>query len=349
MYRKIMLRMLSIALISVCFFAPGCSEWTEPEAANFYPQDPAVGTSHSYSEMYYENLRTYRKSPHKLFVGWFGGWSGYGNGVPGQGALVRLPDSIDMVCLWLFTGNGNPIENFHRDADEFHRRGSKTVMCWSARNIGDGVTPQEWKGREDELYGSSWEEAIPKYAQAIVDTCVRYHIDGFENDMEGSGPLIQNKEQTNLFLRELIKRFRIAHEEHPDDCAGIVTIDIPIWSSYVNQFYPILENDVLEDLYLIQWQSYTELDRSMSSYFTNIHDQNPEMFETVMKKSIITATFERGDTDKNRLKTGILYGHKYYGVEPAGYGAYHIEYDFSNNSYAYVRECLGLANPSVTE
>lgn len=346
MNKKVILRVLSVLLCAT--YCCGCSDWTEPQAENFLETSPDKGNAFSYSEKYYENLRNYRKSPHKLMVGWFGGWSGYGNSVPGQGALVTLPDSLDLVCIWLFTGNGNPIENFHRDVDEFHRRGCKTLMCWSARNLGDGVTPPEWKGRETELYGEG-DEGIANYAQAIVDTCVKYRIDGFENDMEGSGPLITNQHQTNLFLRELMDRFEKAHQEHPEDCAGIVSIDIPVWWSYVSKHYPILENDVLERLYMIQWQSYTELDGSMSSYFSKIHDANPEMFETVMKKSVLTATFERGDVDKARLKTGIQFGHEYYGVEPVGFGAYHIEYDFTNNDYSYVRECIQMLNPSITE
>lgn len=354
--------LLSLLVCTVVCY--GCSSWTDDEAKLYadmiedsdFP-DPGSGEDDPGGEdvgngglpeeaddAFYQRLREYRQSDHKKFGGWLGGWTGYSGKRLSQGSLASLPYGIDYACIWLFTsGEGYPIENFHRDAAEFHRRGGVTLMCWSARNIGDGLTP---KGQTASAVFGTGDEGIKKYAQAIVDTCVKYHIDGFENDMEGSGPLIQNKKETNLFLNELISRFKKAHEDNPETCAGIVSVDIPIWGSYVGQHYPILDNDVLEKLYMIQWQSYTELQSDMSSYFGTIKNYNTEMYDEVMEKSIITATFEEGDTKKAYLKTGINRNHNYDGHTPYGYGAYHIEYDF-DNEYKYVRECIKLANPGM--
>ncbi len=348
---------LALLLLMGGLLCYGCSDWTDVEAERYAGTvedsdfaDPGSdepgeegGGLPERPESYYEQLRAYRQSKHKKFGGWFGGWSGFNGKRLSQGSLAALPDSIDYVCLWLFTsGTGLNIENLHRDAAEFHRRGGVTLMCWSAREIGDGMTPQGQSASQ--LFGTG-DEGIRKYAQAIVDTCVKYHIDGFENDLESYGTLSSQKTTMNLFLRELIDRFKIAHQQNPETCAGIVSVDIPrAWW----QYWTPLDADVVKDLYMIQWQDYDQCDSQsgLSSFISGMQSNNSAAYEQAKEKTISTATFERGESDKARLKRAVALNYRHTdGFEFAGYGAYHIEYDYSNNNYAYVRECIQIANP----
>lgn len=355
-----------VVLLIVCsLFGYGCGEWTDPEAEQYAgtivdsefddpsqsggeddPDEPTSGLPEK-DDQFYADLRAYRQTPHKKIGGWFGGWSGYGGKRLSSGALSGLPYAVDYACLWLFTtGNGLSIENLHRDAEEFHRRGGVTLMCWSAREIGDGMTPP---GQSASALFGTGDAGIAKYAQAIVDTCVKYHIDGFENDLESGGSLSSSRRTMNLFLRELIDRFKIAHQQNPETCAGIVSVDIPrAWWTY----WTPLEADVVKDLYMIQWQDYDQCDSqsALNSFVAGMISNNNSAYEQAREKTISTATFERGEGDKSRLLKAINLNYQYSdGFEFAGYGAYHIEYDFPNNSYEYLRECIKAANPTIRD
>ena len=71
-----------------------------------------------------------------------------------------------------------------------------------------------------------------------------------------------------------------------------------------------------------------------------------EVFENVMRKSIITATFERA-VDKHYFTEQQDY-HPSCGIEHGGMGAYHIEYDYAGNpDYPTVRAAISAQNPPI--
>lgn len=357
---------LALLLLMGGLLCYGCSDWTDVEAERYAgtvedsdfpdpgsdnpsePEEPggSGGLPEQADEAFYQRLRDYRQGSHKKFGGWFGSWSGYSGKRLSQGSLAALPYGIDFACLWLFNleaAEAADIENLHRDAAEFHRRGGVTLMSWTARAIGDGMTP---KGQDAATVFGTGNEGIKKYAQAIVDFCVKYHIDGFEDDLEGGGSLLTNRGNLNLFLKELKTRFQEAHKKNPDTCAGLVAVDIPI--TYLSN-YNYLDEETLKMLDMIQWQTYSEIANtySLKTDFDRIETAKPNVFDEVIKKSTLTATFERGALDKNALKAHLQNPQLYYSGDVYGYGAYHIEQDYNETKYEYVRECIELANPEM--
>lgn len=319
------------------FFVQGvvmtaCSDWTEPEAKDYFvPQ----------SEGYKKNLKDYFNSPHKVMFGWFGNWSAGSM----SNSLCGLPDSVDFVSLWLCYGNLSEAQQ--ADLQKFQARGSRAVLCWTPGDIGEhftpeGLTPQEYWGFTDDDVDSRV-QAAQRYAQAIADTCRKYDIDGFDNDIEREGTLIDraNPEVLNAFMRKLRSEF--------DKDGRMLVADIPGGTGWLS-YYDALADDVLESLDYLEWQTY-ELDHSgLDNFFYtsaySVYNHRPELFEMVMKKSIICSTFERA-ADKYHFEEHQSYRPSF-GIEHAGMGAYHIEYDYAGTpDYPMVRAAIAAQNPPV--
>ncbi len=320
------------ALITAPAVITSCDDWTEPEAENFYqPQTPA----------YKNNLKDYFASPHKVMFGWFGSWTGSGMG----NSLIGLPDSTDFVSLWLQWGPLTDAQQ--KDLKAFQDRGSRAVLCWLAPNIGENITPgysgvppleaaQEfWGFTRGDL--ESMKEAARRYADAIADTCDKYDIDGFDMDIEANGTLIGYAH--NEFLLQLRKRF--------DESGRMLVIDIPGGTGWLS-YYDMLSDEVVDAVDYICWQTYELSHAGLNNFFNTVKTYKPALFEDVMHKSIITATFERA-ADKYLFPIHSTW-HYSGGIEHAGQGAYHIEYDYPGNpDYPYVRKGITTQNPPINQ
>ena len=332
-------------LLVVCFFLQGffyaaCDDWTEIEAENYFESN---------SKEYYDNLKEYFQSPHKLMFGWFGNWTGK-SGSSRQYALVGLPDSVDFVSLWLCWGNLTQAQQ--DDLKEFQERGSKAVLCWLPTSIGENITPGGHEDQENvnNFWGidpsdeNTYIEAARKYALAIVDTCNKYNIDGFDADIESNGTLINSShpERFNTFMRTLREEF--------DKTGKMLVADIPGGTGWLH-FYGMLADDVVESLDYIVWQTYELGHSGLDNFFSGaygVKSYHPDLFESVLKKSIITATFERA-TDKHYFSEQQTY-HPSCGIEHAGMGAYHIEYDYPGApDYPTVRAAIAAQNEPTSE
>lgn len=356
------------AMIALPSIVTSCEDWTEPEAKDFF-------SATANTEAYKAQLKNYFNSPHKVMFGWFGSWSA-GNI---SNKLIGLPDSTDFVSLWLCYGNLNEAQQ--ADLKAFQERGSKAVLCWLSTNIGENITPgvngipnkdeafKYWgyvpyNGYDEPQFDANGNPvldengdqvtihheytleshiaAAEKYADAIADTCAKYNIDGFDADIEATGSLIQYGENAvvfNAFLRRLADRFE------PE--GRWLVLDIPGGTGWLS-YYDIIENDVLERTKYICWQTYELGHSGLNNFFDNVKSRNPEMFENVMSKSIITATFERA-ADKYLFPEHSTW-HYNGGLSHAGQGAYHIEYDYPGNpDYPYVRAGISTQNPPIYE
>ena len=361
------------AMITVPTMVTSCEDWTEPEAKDYF-------SATANTEAYKAQLKNYFSSPHKVMFGWFGSWSA-GNI---SNKLIGLPDSTDFVSLWLCFGNLNEAQQ--ADLKAFQERGSKAVLCWLPNAIGENITPGEsgqpsaqgafkyWgyiptnatedrpfrapqydeklNVAKDENGDTLWVDyvysleshiaAAQRYADAIADSCEKYNIDGFDADIEGTGTLIQYGERAvvfNEFLRRLADRFE------PE--GRWLVLDIPGGTGWLS-YYDIIENDVLERTKYICWQSYELGHAGLDNFFDAVKSRKPDMFEEVLAKSVITATFERA-TDKYLFPVQSTWRHRD-GLPHAGQGAYHIEYDYPGNpDYPYVRAGISTQNPPIYE
>lgn len=319
------------------FLISACSDWTEMEAEDYFVP---------VTDGYKNNLKDYFNSPHKVMFGWFGNWAGKG-GASMQYSLCGLPDSVDFVSLWLCWGNLTEAQQ--ADLKDFQAKGSKAVLCWRAGDIGDNLTPG---GNDPEVKRAFWGidpndentyiEAAKKYAMAIVDTCNKYNVDGFDYDIEDWGTLMSSSkpERANAFMRTLREEF--------NKTGKMLVVDIPGGTGWLS-FYDVLDDDVVLSLDYIVWQTYELGHSGLDNFFTGpygVEKHKPEVFEEVLKKSIVTATFERA-TDKHYFSKQQDY-HPSCGIEHAGMGAYHIEYDYPGNpDYPTVRAAIAAQNPPI--
>ena len=223
------------------------------------------------------------------------------------------------------------------------------MLCWRAGDIGDNLTPG---GNATDVKNAFWGidpndedtyiEAAKKYALAIVDTCNKYNVDGFDYDIEDNGTLISSEhpERANTFMRTLREEF--------NKTGKILVADIPGGKSWL-RFYDILAEDVVQSLDYIAWQTYELGHSGLDDFFTGyggVSSYHPEIFEEVLKKSIVTATFERA-IDKHYFSEQQDY-HPSCGIEHGGMGAYHIEYDYPGNpDYPTVRAAISAQNPPI--
>ena len=356
-------------MIAVPSLVTSCDEWTEIEAKDYF-------SATANTEAYKAQLKNYFNSPHKVMFGWFGSWSA-GNI---SNKLIGLPDSTDFVSLWLCYGNLNEAQQ--ADLKAFQERGSRAVLCWLNTNIGENITPNSPTGIPNAQDAFKYWGYIPtngitapeydanlnakldangdtiwvpytysieshiaaaeKYADAIADTCAKYNIDGFDADLESWGTLIRSGEDKvvlNSFFRRLIERFE------PEN--RWLVLDIPGGTGWLG-FYDIVDEDVLEKTKYICWQTYELGHAGLDNFFNTVKTYKPEIFEQVMAKSVITATFERA-ADKYLVPVHSTW--KYSGGLPhAGQGAYHIEYDYPGNpDYPYVRAGITTQNPPIYE
>ena len=346
------------------FFAFGilgssCTKWTQPEAEDFY-KGP--------SQSYIDNLGDFQGSPHKVMFGWFGNWAGEGGSMQYQ--LMGLPDSVDLVSLWLCYGNLS--EGQQKDLAAFQARGGKAYLCWTARNIGEGLTDnymkledgtiltKEESGLSDDAWrkkfwgfedgtDSSKRAACVKFAKALADTCRKYNIDGYDYDMEALGDLCTGSDTSliNTFFRTLITEFAKDGRN--------LNIDIPGGTGWLS-YYVMVADDVLRDIKYLIWQTYELSTSGLESFFyssgSGVRNRNPEMFETVFAKSIVTATFERA-VDKHYFLEQMAWKPSF-GLDYAGHGAYHIEYDYPDDNsvmpgvdYPTVRKGISILNPPI--
>ena len=329
-----------------------CSKWTQPEAKDYY--EPPT-------ESYTSNMKDYFNSPHKLMFGWFGNWAGEGGSM--GNSLMGLPDSVDFVSLWLCFGDLNEAQQ--NDLKAFQARGGRAYLCWTARNIGEGITPDHMIENGEVIYRDSlglddaqWRakfwgfedgtrdsklEATVKFAKALADTCSKYDIDGYDYDMEAMGDLCTSADTSliNTFFRTLIEEF--AKEGRH------LNIDIPGGTGWLH-YYDMISDDVVKNTQYFIWQTYELGHSGLNSFFytssASVRAHKPHLFEEVFKKSIPTATFERA-VDKHFFLEQATWVPSF-GLEHAGIGAYHIEYDYPGNpDYPTVREGISIMNPPI--
>ena len=115
----------ALGLTSLVLLTAACSDWTETEALQMTQY---TNTEIAKKETYYQALREWKKSPHSISFGWFGGWSNPAASTTNM--LAGLPDSMDVVSLW--DNSTNLSEGQKRDLEfvvlQFHQ------LYWTRSN-----------------------------------------------------------------------------------------------------------------------------------------------------------------------------------------------------------------------
>lgn len=144
----------------------------------------------TYDEQYYENVRAFKKSDHELSFAYYENWSpiegvtGYKDPASWGERMVGLPDSIDIVNLWM----GIPTAETHPVAYEDmkycqEKLGTRFVMHGDASHYRHKFTVD---GVDYDMSQSGLtDEVLVAYAKWMVNQVLEPGLDGIDVDYEG--------------------------------------------------------------------------------------------------------------------------------------------------------------------
>lgn len=298
-----------------------CEDQNEPTPLDI--QKPFEKT-----EVYYENLRAYKRSPHQLAFGWFGGWTAMGAS-PAK-YLSSVPDSVDLISIW---GKWNELTQEQIADMEYVKKvkGTKVIFTIFAHEI-----PEPFEDTP---------ESIEEYARAMVDSVYKYNYDGLDLDYEpnygGKGPLV-NKDKMEIFVRELGK-----HLGPKSGSGKIFAIDgEPHWLN--------MGLAELFDYGIVQ--SYSSRgDIDLQARFNNAAEVGwkPEqyIFTEDFEKSWRTGGVTHFTDSKGNMMPSLIGMARFHPRQgrKAGCGTYHMEYEYNHTDtdYKFLRQAIQIMNPSV--
>lgn len=341
--------LLMLALVALT--ATNCSE--DIEALQI--QKPKT-----YDEQYFANIRAYKKSDHTLSFVWYAAYAPL-EGVEGYkdpaswGERIRgLPDSLDIVSLWMGIPSNDPDDSGYAPVayEDMHyvreTLGTRFVVPTIVR-MNRVITLRD--GTEYDLAANHTDEGIAVYAQYLVDQVLDAGLDGVDLDYEPEGDWLQGDNFTKLVQH--IGQYFGPKGSHPDK---LLIID------FYSQ-YPEPETEPYANFFVRQayTQGFTEHSAArLQSYYNSISWTSPSKF-------IVTENFgswhEDGgspfvEADGNRLTRE---GNTMYSLEgmarwnptqgkKAGFGAFYVDRDYYSKTgipYYNIRRCIQIANPAV--
>ncbi|WP_423126561.1 glycoside hydrolase family 18 [Gaoshiqia sp. Z1-71] len=168
-------------LISSIFVVASCE--TDMEALE-------IQKLKTYDEQYYENLRVFKKSDHEISYAYYEAWSplegveGYKDPASWGERILGLPDSIDIVNLWM----GIPTPDTHPIAYQDmkfcqEKKGIRFVMHGDASHYRHKFTVD---GVDYDMSQTGLtDEVLLAYTKFIVNSVIDGELDGVDIDWEG--------------------------------------------------------------------------------------------------------------------------------------------------------------------
>lgn len=339
-----------------------CSDWTELEA-----EFEENLTEPNKTEEYYESLRAYKQSDHRLSFAWIGNISGGGSYL--EKSYFGLPDSLDIVSIW----QGSKSDKYWEELRWCQQKlGTKFLRCKFASKVPDEYGWTEYNPANPETEPEKYaimEKAIQAYANDVCDEIYENGLDGLDIDYEPTvggpearGNLAAHKITMEIWIKELGKRLgpQSGTEKILAIDGEISNAKLKNLGKYFNYFISQAYNS----------SSCTSLDSRVRQVISNYTGSttDPISLEECVRKMIVTANFEshastggitfrdREGNTMNSLKGMALY-QPYYQNEPiggieriAGFGAFHLEYEYNISGkpghYPYMREAIQAANPA---
>jgi len=319
---KHIMRLGTMAVLSLAALT-SCD--TDPEALQ-------LQTLNQYSDEYYAALRDYKATYHELCYVYYADWApiegatGYKDPASWGERIVGLPDSIDIVNLWMGipTPETHPVAYqdmietrdkkgtrfvYHADASNYNHQFTLTV-----RDDGYNATGER---KYYDLLTDRSEEAIRAYARWVCDTVVKTGLDGVDFDYEGWTA------QQILWVAEECNKLFGPNGMFPD---MLVIID------YFNSSPPT-SCDPYVDYYVKQ--AYSQQGAGVGA------SGHPD------EKVIYCESFGQQPTGGKILEYAAWEpdgGHK------GGCGAYYVERNYYNTSdgvpYGAIRQAIQIMNPA---
>ena len=317
---------------------------------------------YTYDEQYYANLRAYKETEHTLCFGWYAayapiaGSSGFKDPASWGERIIGLPDSMDIVSLWMGVPGNDPTKSNYAPiayADMKYVRsikGTKFVVPTITR-MNHVITLKD--GTEYDLSQNKNDAGIEVYAQHLVDQVLDNDMDGVDLDYEPAGDWLQGANFTKLV--EHIAQYFGPQGMYPEK---LLIID------FFNQAPPTATGQYAN--YFIR-QAYSQgtggiqTANNLQSYYNAVQAAVPP------GKFIVTENFgdfsENGGTPFTEANGNTLTtdGSRMYSLEgmarwnptqgkKAGFGAFYFDRDYYSKTgipYYNVRRCIQIANPAV--
>lgn len=341
-------------LLALLLFVTACTKQKALEIQKPY----------TYDEKYYENLRAYKKTNHTICFGWYAayapiaGASGYKDPASWGERIMGLPDSMDIVSLWMGIPSNDTSEKSYAPiayADiKFvkEKKGTRFVVPTITR-MDHKITLKD--GTEYDLAANKNDAGIIVYAQYLVDQVLDagLDLDGVDLDYEPAGDWLQGDNFTKL-VQHIAKTFGPTGSM-PDK---LLIID------FYSQAPPAATGQYAN--YFIR-QAYSQgtggiqTAANLQSYYNAVQSAVPP------GKFIVTENF--GDFSANggtpfTEVNGNLYstdGSRMTSLEgmarwnptqgkKAGFGAFYFDRDYYSTTgvpYYNVRRCIQIANPAI--
>lgn len=317
---------------------------------------------YTYDEQYYANLRAYKQTNHTLCFGWYAayapiaGASGYKDPASWGERIMGLPDSMDIVSLWM----GIPGKDSTKDGyapvaynDMWFVRNNKGTrfVAPTITRMNHVITLKD--GTQYDLSKNQNDTGIAVYAQSLVDQVMDAGIDGVDLDYEPAGDWLQGTQ----FLKfvQYIGQYFGPKGKYPEKLLIIdfySTVPPAGTGDYANYF--------IRQAYS-QGTGGVQNATNLQNYYNAVQTNVPP------GKFIVTENFgdfsENGGTpfteaNGNTLTTN---GTTMYSLEgmarwnptqgkKAGFGAFYFDRDYYSKTgmpYYNVRRCIQIANPAA--
>jgi hypothetical protein len=320
----------------------------------------------AYDAQYYANLKAYKQSDHTLFFGWYAayapiaGSTGYKDPASWGERIIGLPDSLDIVSLWMGIPSNDPKSKSYAPiayADWQYvskTKGTKFVAP-TIVNFNGKITLKDSTVFDLTLPENRTDSGIHVYGKYLVDQILDNGLDGLDIDWEpGSGEFLNSPNTNFIKLVQYIGQY-LGPKGNKNK---ILTID------FYSQVPPAGTGQYAN---LFVRQAYSQGTggvqnaANLQSYYNSVAADIPP------GKFIVTENFgdfsANGGTpfteaDGNTLTTNGAQMTSLEGMarwnptqgKKAGFGAFYFDRDYYSSTgvpYYNVRRCIQIANPAV--
>jgi hypothetical protein len=286
-----------------------------------------VQKPYTYDDTYFENIRAFKKTKHEVSYAYYAAWSpvegavGYKDPASLGERIIGLPDSIDIVNLWMGvpTAETHPIA--YKDMKYCQEKlGTRFVMHADASNYNHDFTVD---GVDYSMGGNAdvSDEMMAAYAKWIMNTVNEAGLNGVDIDYEGWSA-------NNIYrLVQELGKYWGPKGSNPD---MLLIVDYFVTG-------PGAECEPYCD-YFVQ-QAYSD-----QVGFLSPSDNYP------IEKQIFCEQFGKGYGASGHLILDYARWEKGDGTRKGGCGAYYLDNNFDSNSgipYNEFRQAIQIMNPAV--
>lgn len=317
---------------------------------------------YTYDEQYHQNLRAYKKTDHTICFGWYAayapiaGASGYKDPASWGERIVGIPDSMDIVSLWMGvpgkdTGKPGYAPVAYADMHYVREKKGTRFVVPTITRMNSIITLRD--GTKYDLRTNQNDAGIEVYGQYLIDQVLDAGLDGVDLDYEPDGDWIQGANFTKL-VQYIGKYFGPKGQ----DTTKLLIID------FYSLAPPVGTGEYAN--YFIR-QAYSQGTGGVMSATLLQNYYNLVQAAVPPGKFIVTENFgdfsENGGTpftevNGNTLTTG---GNTMFSLEgmarwnptqgkKAGFGAFYFDRDYYSKTgtpYYNVRRAIQIANPAI--